>query len=56
LALESIDPDRTLYLAIPLESYQTFFQLDFTQIAIQKYQVLLIVYDPVKEIITKWIK
>lgn len=56
LALENIDPDRTLYLAIPLESYQTFFQLDFTQIAIQKYQVLLIVYDPVKEIITKWIK
>lgn len=56
LALETIDPERTLYLAVPLESYQTFFQLDFTQTAIQKYQVLLIVYDPVKEIIIKWIK
>ena len=56
LALETIDPDRTLYLAVPLESYETFFQLDFTQTAIQRYQLLLIVYDPVKEIITKWIK
>lgn len=56
LALETIDPERTLYLAVPLESYQTFFQLDFTQTAIKKYQVLLIVYDPVKEIIIKWIK
>lgn len=55
LALETIEPERTLYLAIPLESYQTFFQLDFTKTAIQKYKVLLIVYDPVKEIITKWI-
>ncbi len=55
LALETIDPERTLYLAVPLESYQTFFQLDFTQTAIQKYQVLLIVYDPVQEIITQWI-
>lgn len=56
LALETIDPERTLYLAVPLESYRTFFQLDFTQTAIQRYQLLLIVYDPVKEIITKWIK
>lgn len=56
LALETIDPERTLYLAVPLESYQTFFQLDFTKTAIQKYQVLLIIYDPVQESITKWIK
>jgi len=27
LALETIDPERTLYLAVPLESYQTFFNL-----------------------------
>lgn len=56
LALETIEPERTLYLAVPSESYRTFFQLDFTQAAIQKYQLLLIVYDPVKEIITQWIK
>lgn len=56
LALETVDPERILYLAVPLESYQTFFQLEFTQTAIKKYQVFLIIYDPVKEIITQWIK
>lgn len=56
LALEVIEPDRLLYLAVPLDAYQTFFQLNFAQIAIKKYQVLLIVYDPVKEAIAQWIK
>ena len=27
LALESIQPDRTLYLAIPLDAHRTFFQI-----------------------------
>nr|WP_283757420.1 element excision factor XisH family protein [Roseofilum casamattae] len=56
LALESYEPERTLYLAVPLESYETFFQLPFTQAAIQTYQLLLIVYDPDQETITQWIK
>jgi hypothetical protein len=29
LALSSLDPDRLLYLAIPLESFETFFQMEF---------------------------
>ncbi|KAM3094071.1 element excision factor XisH family protein [Phormidesmis sp. 146-35] len=45
-----------LVLAVPLETYRTFFQLEFTQIAIQQYQVLLVVYDPVIEVIVQWIK
>jgi thymidylate kinase len=55
LALESIEPDRTLYLAVPLDSYQTFFQYEFTQTAIERYQVLIIVYDPANEAIVQWI-
>jgi hypothetical protein len=55
LALESIHPDRTLYLAVPFDTYQTFFQYEFTQIAIQRYQVLIIVYDPANEVIMQWI-
>jgi hypothetical protein len=55
LALESVEPDRTLYLAVPLDTYQTFFQYEFTQTAIQRYQVLIIVYDPVNEVIVQWI-
>lgn len=54
LAIEAIEPDRALYLAIPLDAYQTFFQFEFTQTAIQGYQILLIVYDLVNEVIVQW--
>ncbi|MBW4448618.1 MAG: XisH family protein [Spirirestis rafaelensis WJT71-NPBG6] len=56
LALEATEPERVLYLAVPVDAYRTFFQLEFTQIAVQKYQVLLVVYDPVNEVIVQWIK
>ena len=56
LALESVEPDRSLYLAVPIDAYQTFFQYEFTQTAIQRYEVLIIVYDPANEVIVQWIK
>jgi hypothetical protein len=55
LALEAIEPERSLYLAIPLDVYESFFQLGFTQKAIQTYQLRLIVYDSVKKEIVQWI-
>ena len=54
--IEANEPSRTLYLAVPLDVYQTFFQLEFTQTAVQRYQILLVVYNPVNEEIVKWIK
>lgn len=56
LALKNNQPERILYLAVPLDVYKTFFKLEFSQTAIQEYKLLLIVYDPVKEIIVRWIK
>ncbi|MBD2151339.1 XisH family protein [Pseudanabaena sp. FACHB-1277] len=56
LAIEANEPNRTLYLAVPLDVYQTFFQLEFTQTAVQRYQILLVIYNPVNEVIVKWIK
>lgn len=56
LALESVDPTRTLYLAGPVDVYQTFFQYEFTRTAVQRYQVLIVVYDPVNEVIVQWTK
>jgi hypothetical protein len=55
LALEANEPERLLYLAVPLDIYETFFQFEFTQAAIQRYKLLLIVYEPVKEVIVQWI-
>ncbi|MDD1427447.1 hypothetical protein MEO94_23870 [Dolichospermum sp. ST_sed9] len=43
-------------MAVPFEVYQIFFQLEFTQIALKRYQVLLVVYEPDNEVIIKWIK
>ncbi len=56
LALKNNQPERILYLAVSLDVYKTFFKLEFSQTAIQEYKLLLIVYDPVKEIIVRWIK
>jgi hypothetical protein len=55
LALEKNESDRILYLAVPVDVYESFFQFDFTQSAIQVYQIFLIVYDPFQETITQWI-
>ncbi len=50
------EPHRTLYLAIPQETYSSFFLLEFTQIIIQDYNIKFVVYDIEKEIIIKWLK
>lgn len=54
-ALEDQDPDRTLYLAISAQIYDTFFQRPFIQSVIQRSQVKLIVYDIDQEVITQWL-
>jgi hypothetical protein len=54
-ALEEQEPDRIIYLAIPLETYQDFFQLPFIQRALRRYQVKLMIYDPKLEEIKQWI-
>ncbi|MFB2880288.1 XisH family protein [Floridanema aerugineum] len=55
-ALEEQEPDRIVYLAIPIETYQDFFQLPFIQRSLRRYQVKLIIYDPKLEEIKQWIK
>lgn len=55
-AIEEQEADRVLYLAVPIETYQDFFQLSFVQRALHRYQVKLIIYDPKREEIRLWIK
>lgn len=55
-ALEEKQPERTVYLAVPDETYKDFFQLPFIQRSIQRYQMKLITYDPKKEEIRQWIR
>jgi hypothetical protein len=55
IALEAKEPDRVLYLAVPLGTYQSFFTLPFIQMVLQRSQLKIIVYDPANEVIATWI-
>ncbi|HAZ46268.1 MAG TPA: fatty-acid oxidation protein subunit alpha [Cyanobacteria bacterium UBA11369] len=55
LVIEAIEPERILYLAVPIAAYESFFKRELPQASVRRYQVKLIVYDPVKEAIVKWI-
>jgi hypothetical protein len=55
LALQKVEPDRELFLAVPLETYERFFSLEFTQSAIQEYSLRLIIYDSEQGGLARWI-
>jgi hypothetical protein len=56
IMLEVHEPERNLYLAIPIDAYENFFQTRFAQTVIARYHLSLIVYNPIVEEIVKWIK
>ncbi|MGG6298070.1 XisH family protein [Leptolyngbya sp. AN02str] len=55
IMLEVNQPDRQLYLAVPLDTYEIFFQSRFAQVAIKRHHLNLIVYNPITEEIVTWI-
>ena len=56
VALEIQEPERVLYLAVPLGTYRDFFQKQFIQLVIQRSQLKIIAYDPENEVIVEWKK
>lgn len=54
LALRFSEPERILFLAVPVLTYRSLFSRDFAQASVQEYQVNLIVYDPSGEVILQW--
>lgn len=55
-ALGKREPDRLLYLAVPEETYNTFFSLPFIAECIVDYDLKIIVYDAEQERLTTWKK
>jgi hypothetical protein len=55
-ALEKKEPERTLFLAIPDDIYETFFNLPFIREVISENNIKIITYDPEEEIMVKWIR
>lgn len=54
-ALEEVDPQRVLYLAIPDIIYQSFFQRRFVRSVIERTQLKLLTYDETEEVIQRWL-
>ncbi len=53
--LAVVEPERIVYLAVPLTAYEGFFQVqEFAQLVIRTNQINLIVYDPTLEVIVQW--
>jgi XisH protein len=55
LALRQVEPNRMLFLAVPLKVYRSFFQTQFAKLAVVEFQMSLVVYDPSNEVITQWL-
>jgi XisH protein len=54
LALLQEDPERVLYLAIPEDTYDRFFTLQFIQDALRYNEVRYLVYDGQGEASVQW--
>jgi hypothetical protein len=54
LALEEFESDRILYLAIPDDIYNTFFQDSFIHKVIKTYSIKLMIVNPKKGEIILW--
>jgi hypothetical protein len=52
--LTETDPSRILYLAVPEDTYESYFKLLFTQSILESYQVKFLVYNSEAEVIVKW--
>jgi XisH protein len=54
-ALEEIEPDRKLYLAVSNSIYNSFFQRRFIRSVVERTQINLVLYDEKKETIERWL-
>ena len=53
-ALRLTEPDRVLYLAIPVDVYKEFFSRKFIHRLISEYQLKLLTFNPAEEEIVLW--
>ena len=54
-ALEIVESDRQLYLAVRLPVYESFFQRKFIVASVHRYRLKLLIYDVDQEVIIQWL-
>ncbi len=55
IVLEQLHPERALYLAVPSETYHSFFEGQFAQLITRRTGLRIIVYESEAEVIERWI-
>lgn len=55
LALEVQEPERQLFLAISQATYVEHFQKEIFQLVVRRNRINLLVYEPEREVIVRWI-
>ncbi len=53
--IKRLEPERKLYLAFHEEVYKDFFTEPLGEILLSDYKVPIIVFDPDREVIIRWI-
>jgi hypothetical protein len=56
LGLEEQEPNRIIFLAIPDKIYHKIEKIPLLMKAINHYNLNIIVFDPITEIIEQWLK
>jgi len=54
--LSETNPEREIWLAVPLEIFQSQFRRKATQKIVNELKIKIVVYDIENEVITEWIK
>ncbi|NUM46620.1 MAG: XisH family protein [Anaerolineales bacterium] len=50
------EPERVLYLAVPVDTFDAFFNAPFGEFAIRSFQLRLLVYRASRQEIVQWIE
>ena len=53
--LSELQPERLLYLALPIWAYESLFEEPLGQLLLRKKRLRLIVFEPTQEFIDRWI-
>lgn len=56
IGIEVKEPDRLLILAVPENVYTTYFGIEAIRIAVDKFDIKILVFNPITETVSKWIK
>lgn len=54
--LDRMEPDRILYLAVPLRAYESLLAERFGQLVVQSVKMRVIVFDHHQRSLVKWIE